>query len=148
MSSIPPAGITPAAAFTPRVYTAQEGPPAILADAVDPATGDLASLLFGLPLADAFAIEALRLQRGTGAAARDTGNRFRELTHIESDAIEVVESMARQAFEPAELAGVARLERVSVKVDDADPGQVNVALEYRDLLAPRDAPPRRLVFSR
>jgi len=148
MPSIPPAGTSPASAYDVQAFAVQLTPPAILADRIDPITGDFASLLEGRPLADAFAIEALLVQRGTGAAVMDTGNRFRELSHVEDDAIELVESMTREAFTDAELAGVARLVAVSVAVDDSDPAQLNTLLEYRDLLGPTDEPVRRLVFRR
>lgn len=148
MPSIPPAGSGPAAAFDVQAFPVQLEPPAILADRIDPMTGDFASLLHGRPLADAFAIEALLVQRGTGAAVMDTGNRFRELSHVDDDAVELVESMTREAFTDAERAGVARLVGVSVTVDETDPAQLNTMLEYRDLLAPADEPVRRLVFRR
>lgn len=145
---IPPGGLSPVSESDAVDFTPQEPPPAILADRINPLTGDFESLFRGRPLADAFAIEALRVQRGTGAAARELGNRYRELTHVEDEAVEIVESMTAEAFTDAEAAGVARLERVTVGVDEADPSQVSTVVEFRDLLAPADAAPRRLVFSR
>lgn len=146
MPSLPPAGFTPAAAYTIPVYPPQLPPPAILADRIDPLTGDYASLLRGHALADGFAIEALRVRRGTGAAVRDLGNRLRAITHIEAGATEQAESMLREAFAAGEQAGVVRLERVTVTVDETDGAQLNAFAEYRDLLAPPTAPTRRLVF--
>jgi hypothetical protein len=148
MPSLPPASTSPASAFEIADIIEQKAPPVILADMIDPVTGDFASLTRGRPLADAFAIEALRVQRGTGAAVRDSGNRFREVRNVESNAVEVIESMAREAFTDAERAGVAELSDVSVEVDELDTAQVNTVIEYRDLLAPRDDQTRRLIFSR
>ncbi len=148
MPSIPPAGSGPASAFDVQAFAVQLEPPAILADRIDPITGDFASLLEGRPLADAFAIEALLVQRGTGAAVMETGNRYRELSHVEDDSLELVQSMTREAFTDAERAGVARLVGVEVTVDETDPAQLNTYLEYRDLLAPTEAATRRLVFPR
>lgn len=148
MPSIPPGGTSPAAAFDVQAFAVQIAPAAILADSIDPITGDYTSLVQGRPLADAYAIEALRVQRGTGAAVRDQGNRYRELTHVDDEAIELVESMTREAFADAEQAGVARLVRVVAEADESDPAQINTYLEFRDLLAPADAPVRRLVFGR
>lgn len=145
---IPPGGLSPVSETDAVDFSAQKPPPAILADRINPVTGDFESLFVGRPLADAFAIEALRVQRGTGAAARELGNRFRELTHVEDESAEIVESMTAEAFADAEAAGVARLERVIVAVDEADPSQLSTTVEFRDLLAPTDAAPRRLVFSR
>jgi hypothetical protein len=148
MPFIPPAGLSPASAPSVEDIARQVPPPAILADKIDPLTGDFASLFVGRSLADAFAIEALRVQRATGAAVRDLGNRFREITHVEDDAPELVESMAFEAFRDAENAGVARLVQVTVATDPGDPAQLATVVEYRDLLAPPDSAPRRLVFPR
>jgi hypothetical protein len=148
MPALPPAGTTPASAFLLADLIEQKSPPAILADAIDPVTGEFLSLTKSARLADGFAIEALRVQRATGAAARDVGNRYREITHVEEDAIEQLDSMTREAFAPAELAGVAELSRVQVKKDDGDPSALFVYIDYRDLLAPEASSERRLVFSR
>jgi hypothetical protein len=144
--SVPPAGTTPASAFEVIGHAVQEPPPAILADKIDPLSGEYESLLEGRGLADAFAIEALRIQRATGAAAREVGNRFRELTHVDDDSAEKLESMTREAFAPGEEAGVLQLETVSAEPDESDPSQLNALIEYRDLLAPADTAKRRLVF--
>ena len=148
MPSLPPASTSPASAFELVDIAEQRAPPLILADAIDPVSGDYSSLTRSANLADAFALEALRVQRGTGAAVRDTGHRFREITHVESNAAEVVLSMTQQAFEDAERAGVASLVDVTIEADEADGSQLNTVIEYRDLLAPRDGPTRRLIFSR
>ncbi len=125
----------------------QEPPPAILADLIDPYTGDFLSLLEGRGLADAFAIEALRVQRATGGAVRDVGNRYRQVSHVDESNALVVESMTREAFQAGEEAGLLRVVAVTVEPDASDPAQLNTVVEYRDLLAPAAAPTRRLVFS-
>lgn len=148
MPSVPPAGTSPASAYTILSFAPPQPPPAILADKIDAVTGEFLSLLEGHTIADGFATEALRIQRATGAAARDLGNRFRELTHVDDKSLEQVESMARDAFKPAEEAGVARLIRVTREPDETDPSQINTAVEFRDLLAPPASQLRRLVFPR
>lgn len=145
---LPPAGISPASDPVTSTIGAQSPAPAILADRIDPETGDFESLFTGRPLADAFALEALTVQRGTGAAVRDLGNRFRELTHVEAGTAELIEGMAQEAFADAERAGVAQLTRVSVTEDPSDGSQLDTVLEYRDLLAPPESAARRLVFPR
>jgi len=148
MPASPPAGISPASAYELFGFARQVEPPLILADAIDPATGDLASLLEGASLADAFAIEAVRIQRGTGAAVRDVGNRYHELTHVEATMAGLVESLTIEAFADAERAGVAALVGVTIEVDDADPAQVNTVIEYRDMLAAEPGETQRLILSR
>jgi hypothetical protein len=145
MPSVPPAGTSPASAYTILSYAPPDPPPAILADKVDPATGEV-DLLESADLADAFAIEALRIQRGTGAAARDLGNRYREISHVDDEGIEQIDSMTREAFQAAEEAGVARVVRISREADEGDPTELNTFIEYRSLLDPPNAPTRRLVF--
>jgi len=147
MPLIPPGGLSPISNPELGAVPAQQPPPAILADAIDPATGDFASLFVGRSLADAFAIEALRVERGTGAAVRELGNRFRQVSHVEPSSAGLIESMANEAFADAETAGVARLVRVSVAVDELDGSQISATLEYRDLLAPAESADRRLVFA-
>lgn len=146
MPLIPPGGISPLSNPELGAVRVQQPPPAILADRIDPATGDFESVFVGRPLADAFAIEALRVQRGTGAAVRDLGNRYRQVSHVEPASTELIESMTTEAFAAAEQAGVARLVRVAVAVDATDRSQVSATVEYRDLLAPAESAERRLVF--
>jgi len=146
--SAPPAGISPASAYDLAEIVERKAPPVILADMIDPVTGEFLSLTRSRPLADAFAIEALRVHRGSGASVRDTGNAFRRLRHVESNAPELIESMTAEAFADGERAGVLQLERVTVERDADDGAQVNTVIEYRDLLAPKDDPLRRLIFTR
>jgi len=60
MPAIPPASTSPASAYDLEGFAEQLRPPAILADLIDPVTGDFRSLLRGAPLADAFAVEILK----------------------------------------------------------------------------------------
>ncbi len=148
MPSVPPAGTSPASAYELQEYVPQLPPPAILADMIDPLTGEYASLTASANLADAFVIEAVRIERGSGAAVRDLGHRFREITHVDGSGPQVVDSMARQALEPARQAGVVQLVRVSVSPNAEDPAELDTLLEYRDLLAPRDEETRSFVLKK
>lgn len=148
MPGIPPAGTSPASAFEVLSYAPPGEPPLILADKIDPLTGDLASLLEGADLATAFAIEAMRIQRWTGAAVRDTGNRYHELTHVEAETAALIEGMTFEAFEDAARAGIAELVSVEAEVDDVDGSQTHTVVEYRDLLAAPEAPTTRMIFTR
>jgi hypothetical protein len=146
--SIPPAGTSPASAYDIIAHAVQEQPPAILADRIDPLTGEFESLVSGRGLADAMVIEAVRVQRGTGASVREEGNRFREVGYVDTTNAEVVESMTREALRPAEEAGVLRLVSVTVEPDAEDGSQLDTVIEYRDLLAPEKSQTRRLVIPR
>ena len=147
MPVLPPGGLTPASAYDIEGQAVQELPAVILAPVIDPVTGDFGSIFRSARLADAFAIEALRVQRGSGASVRDLGNRYAEITHVEDGIAELVESMTFEAFRDAEQAGVAQLVAVTVGPDPVDPSQTATVVEFRDLLAPPGSPTRRLVFS-
>ena len=147
MPYLPPGGLSPASAFDIEGQAEQATPPAILAPCINPTTGQFESVFRSRPVADAFAIEALRVERGSGASVRDLGQSFRELRNVEDGMPEMVETHCREAFAAAEAAGAARLDTVEVEVDDADGAQVSVSLTYRDGLAQQGSPPRRLVFS-
>jgi hypothetical protein len=148
MPSVPSAGTSPASAYELQDYEPQLPPPAILADLIDPLTGEYDSVLRSANLADAMVIEAVRIERGSGAAVRDLGNRFAEITHVDGSGPEVVESMARQALEPAREAGVVELVRVKVTPNAEDPSELDTVLEYRDLLAARDAENRSFTLKK
>jgi hypothetical protein len=147
MPSLPPGGLTPASAYDIQGQAEQAQPAAILAPVIDPVTGDFGSVFRSASLADAFAVEALRVQRGSGASVRDLGNRFSEITHVEDGITELIESMALEAFGDAERAGVAQLVAVTVEADRVDPSQTSTVVDFRDLLAPPGRQQRRLVLS-
>ncbi len=146
MSSIPPAGVTPASAFSLTQHADAEPPPAILADSIDPATGEYLSLVDSASIADGLVVHLLRTQRGSGASVLEFGQRYRELTHVTSESPETVESMTREAMRPASDAGIARFEQIEAEVDD-DRTQLNTGIQYTDLLAPRSGADRTFTFT-
>lgn len=147
MPSIPPCGISPASAFEIIGHAEAEPPPAILADMIDPATGEYESIVEGRSIADGLAIHLLRLQRGSGAAVLDFGQRFREVRHVTNEATEAVEAMAREALAPGTEAGILRFGSVTAEVDARDATQINAGIDYLDLLAPPRAAARRFTFT-
>ena len=147
MPYLPPGGVSPASAFDVEGVAEQPKPPAILAPWINPTTGEIESLVRSRPVADSMAIEAIRIERGSGASVRDLGHRYREIRNVEDGIAELVESTSREAFAAGEASGAVRLERVTATVDDGDSAQVNVVLEYRDRLAPSSKPLGRLAFT-
>lgn len=147
MSNIPPAGVTPASAFALQQHAVSEPPPAILADMIDPATGEYLSIVDSATIADGLVVHLLRTQRGSGAAVLTTGQRFRELTHVTTESPVLVESMAREALQPAVDAGVVRFDQIEAEVDDTDGAQLNTGIQYTDLLAPRRDAGRTFTFT-
>lgn len=143
--SVPPAGSTPASAYGVDTSAAPEPPVAILADPVD-LGGEWLSLLKSAKIADGMVREALAIERATGAAVRDLGQRFRKLRHIEDQTEEVVDAMVREAFAAAIESGAVALVSVLVETDSVDPSQLNAAVEYRDRLAKPGSENERIVF--
>lgn len=144
---IPPAGITPAASFELNGFEPQLPPPLILADLIDPKTGDYASLVRGAGIADSLAQFVLTVQRDSGAAVRGVGHRFREITHVDGKAAETFESYAKEALKPGVDTGTLRLERAKSEVEALDGTQTSNVIEYIDLLAPPKDPSRRKTFN-
>lgn len=147
MSNIPPAGVTPASAFALEQHAVSEPPVPILADAIDPATGDYTSIVDSATIADGLVVHLLRTHRGTGAAVLTTGQRFRELTHVTEGSPELVESMVREALRPATDAGVVAFRQLEAEVEPGDGSQVNAGIQYLDLLAPRRDAERTFTFT-
>lgn len=147
MSNIPPAGVTPASAFALQQHAVSEPPPAILADLIDPATGEFLSLVDSATIADGLVVHLLRTQRGSGAAVLSYGQRFRELTHVTTESPELVESMVREALRPASDAGIVRFDQIEAEVDATDGSQLNAGIEYTDMLAPRRDAERTFTFT-
>ena len=143
--SVPPAGSTPASAYSLDTSRPPEPPPAILADAIG-TDGEYLSIVKSATIAEGMTAEALAVHRATGAAVRTLGHRFRLLTHIEDQTEEVVDTMVRETFAAAIEAGVLALVSVTLEVDESDPAQLNAVILIRDKLASRSQDPRRIVF--
>jgi hypothetical protein len=147
VSNIPPAGVTPASAFSLQQHAVSEPPPAILADQIDPATGEYLSIVDSATIADGLVVHLLRTQRGSGAAVLSFGQRYRELTHVTTDSTETVESMTREALQPAADAGVVRFDQIEAEIEPRDGSQLNTGIQYTDLLAPRRDAERTFTFT-
>lgn len=130
--TIPPAGVSPAGFFVPVTHVALGEPVGILADPIDPKTGEYLSIERGFDPTDAAVLYALRVVRGSGSAVLETGQRFRDVTHV-------TDSTSSQLFQEVELAlrhlverGQIRLEQV---ISRAIPGEdfAEVAVFYTNL---------------
>ena len=145
--SVPAAGVTPAASFELAGFEPQRDPPAILADDIDPKTGEFRTLTAGSGIADGMAQFLLTVQRGSGASVRNFGQRFREITHNDGRATDSFQSFAREALRPGVDSGTLRVGRVVTTVDPADDTQAETVIEYTDLLAAPKDPNARKTFS-
>jgi len=147
MPSVPPAGLTFASAFVIVEQTEEVPVAAILADAIDPKTHEYTSIEDSAEIADGMVTTLLATTRGSGAAVREFGQSWREITHSDDNTPELIEGDTRRALQPGRDAGVLRLKKASSEQDASDPSQVNHVIEYTDLLAPKVDAARRLTFS-
>ncbi len=146
--SIPSAGVTPAASFELAGFEPQRPPPAILADLIDPATGEYQSLTRSATIADGLVVHLMSTQRGTGASVRTIGHRLREVTHVENVAGDLVKSLVRQALKPAVDTGTIQIDNIATEANPEDGTQIDLVIQYIDGSMPaRDPTARRLTFS-
>jgi hypothetical protein len=80
---IPPPGMRPASLTGGVELIGPSKPPAILADDIDPQTGEFRSLLRGVHPVDGMVVVALRTQRGTGASVPDVGGELAKLDKVD-----------------------------------------------------------------
>lgn len=147
MPSIPPAGYSPASAFELVGHAVSQNPVAILADSIDPKTGEYLSIEDSASIADGLVVTLLRTQRDSGAAVLGVGQRFREVRHVDDQAAVLAESLAIEALQPALDAGVVGFRELSGVVNAIDPTQVDVTIDYLDLLAPAKEQEQELTFN-
>lgn len=89
---IPPAGVSLAGFFLEERFTDETKPPGILADAIDPKTGELLSIVRGFEPTDAALLAALATKRGSGAAVETVGQRFADVRMIDPSTPGVIRS--------------------------------------------------------
>lgn len=93
------------------------------------------SLTAGASVADGLVGYLIGLQRGSGAAVRFYGQRFRDLTHVDGEAKETIAGMVAEALKPATDSGTVRIEGADIAVSPGDGTQINGIINFRDLLA-------------
>ena len=147
MPAFPPAGYSPASAYDLVGLAESQDPVPILADMIDPDTGDFASIEDSATIADGLVVTLLRTTRGSGASVLEFGQRFREVRHMTADAPVLAESLAREALQPAIDAGVLEFRQLEATPNDRDATQLDTDLKYLDLLSPRQDATLRLTFT-
>lgn len=81
---IPAAGITPLSYFLGTMGVPDGDVVAMLADPIDPISGDYLSIERGFDPVDAAMLTAFRTERASGSAVENVGQRFRDKTHVDS----------------------------------------------------------------
>jgi len=127
--SIPPAGLTPAGFFVPQLFASPTDPPGILADAIDPQTGEYLSISRGIDPIDSQVLTALTLVRGSGAATQDDGQDFLAIKKVDETTATLIEAETRRALGRLVVSGDIKIKRVYPNADpDTDIG--TVAVDY------------------
>lgn len=126
MPPFPLAGVTPAVFFTPVNFYPTAMPIAMLADPIDPKTGEFLSIERGFDPTDAAVITALRTVRGSGSAVEDVGHRLGDAKLITPQLDAFFREEIRIALDHLVVAKQIRIEKVEViTLDDAAEAQVS-----------------------
>lgn len=140
---IPAAGVSAAGFGAPTEFVDPANPSAILGDNIDPATGELLSILSGIHPVDSHVITALRTERGSGVSVAQTGHRFKTVRKID-------DAFTRRIQDECEIALAALIERGDIRLDktavveDGDTG--HLYFEYTNLRASNRDTKRRIIL--
>lgn len=134
---IPPAGLSAASFFVPGVQVVDPTvPPGILADDLDPLTGELLGLFDAPNVVDAAVRWAFSVRNGSGGAVLDQGHRFHEIKKKTAGVDRALVDESSRVLKP--FIDAKLVELVAVSVDSA---AVNVGfdgasqvLKYRNRL--------------
>jgi len=136
---VPPGGTSPASAYLPNPHVPSQEPPVILADLIDPATGDYASLIDSAEPTDAAVQLTFTVERNTGAVARNHGHSFRTLRHQDELDEATALSLAEEAVRHLLDAGDVRLTGVVLEPRDTGRDDHAVAgIRFRNLRTGQD----------
>ena len=128
---IPPPGMPPPAITGGVELIGPSKPPAILADDIDPQTGEFRSLLRGVHPVDGMVVFALRTQRGTGASVPDVGSELATLDKVDDAFPQRIKFEIQAALAPLVKRKLVRIGAiVSASADDS----ASAYCEYTNLL--------------
>ena len=140
---IAPAGTSAAGFGAPTEFVDPANPSAILGDNIDPATGELLSILSGIHPVDSHVITTLRTERGSGVSVMQFGQRFRSVRKIDDAFTRRIQDECELALQPLIDRGDIRLDKIFV-VEDSDTG--HLYFEYTNLRASNRDTKRRIIL--
>ena len=105
----------PVSWWTEQRTGVQPGPVPILADKLDPSTGEFLDLLSSHTVVDGLVIEAYRVEANTGVALDGAGNTLREVRHTSEADLDELKARARAAVRPFELEGLLEFQKVDAE---------------------------------
>jgi|SRR6478735_6551476 len=137
-----PAGSTPLGAFVE--LQSPPGLPAkpILADYIDPLTGDipLKYLLTSRTPVDGMIIEGLRVERNSGPAVELVGTTVREIRHTDDTSLSEAPGRVRDGLRTLERAGLAKMRKVTRFELSAQGDGISMEVNVSDLTLPSGNP--------
>ncbi len=104
-------GATPLGAYDLRPDPRRLRPVPILAEWVDPDTGDITMLNQTRTPVDGAIIEGLRVDRGSGSAVMDVGQTLRKVRHTDDSSLGEIPERARDGVRELERLGLIRFEK-------------------------------------
>lgn len=128
MPFIPPAG-SPLSSFTPPVVGALQRPPLILADQIDPTTGDLSSLTEGNDPTSAAIQWQFTVREGTGIALGTGGHRLHKIRKATDGAQIQIQDEGKRVMRKFE--DTQQVENVTVKGATVGSTTATAALEIQ-----------------
>lgn len=131
---IPPAGLSPAGLFVAQTFVDPTKPPGILADAIDPTTGEYLSISKGMDPIDAQMILALSVKRASGASVSEDGQTFFEIKKIDESTPSLIEARTRNSTKRLTERGDVAFAALAPFADSASQSG-SVAIQYRNLRA-------------
>lgn len=138
-----PAGAVPLGAFTEFPVTPGAAPLPVLADFIDPLTGDFLDLLASRTPVDGAIIEGLRVERNSGPAVALVGTTLREIRNTDATSLSEVRGRTRDGLAELEREGLAKLVSATVELNSQG-DSVNVAAKIRDFTVDQGQPSDRM----
>lgn len=122
--------MSPAVFFVPVEFVLTGQPIAMLADPIDPATGELLSIERGFDPVDAAVINALRTVRESGSAVESVGHKLGDAKLIKSGLDTFLREEIRLALQRLTTTNQIKLLSVEVAADPADETAIGILVTY------------------
>ncbi len=117
--------------LVPLNYVIEGEPPAFLADAIDPRTGEFLSIEQGFDPTDAWVLHQLGLARGTGSAVLDDGRDFSDVTHVDDRRQRILDQEIRRPLR--RLVEEREIEILKLTIEKPAGDAFEAKLSYRQL---------------
>lgn len=129
-----PVVTAPAGLFVSQKFADPRKPPGILADAIDPKTGEYLSISKGMDPIDSQVIVALTVVRASGSAVTDDGQTFSEIRKIDGSTGTLIGSRAKLALKRLTENRDIGIQQLASQANPDDESAA-LALQYKNLRA-------------